>query len=254
MSGNDDITDDAFLGGRLRIFQPRKGHRAGHDAVLLAAATPAISGDRIVEFGAGVGIAGLAVASRATDVALTLVDADPAMLDLAAANAARNAIPATTVQLNVAARADVFFEAGLPPDGFDRVLMNPPFNDAARHQASPDGARRAAHEDPGATLDVWIHAARRVLKPGGTLSLIWRAEGLADVLAALGRGFGGVAILPVHPKSGDAAIRVIVRAAKGSRTPLAVSQGIVLGDQAGRPDADIDAVLRGEKLLALAAL
>lgn len=253
MSESADITDDAFLGGRLRIHQPRKGHRAGHDAVLLAAATPALAGDHVVEFGSGVGVAGLAVAFREKQVALTLIDNDPAMIALAATNASRNAVAATTVELDIAARADAFFAAGLMPDGFDRVMMNPPFNDASRHQASPDAGRRSAHENAGTTLNVWIHAARRLLKPGGTLTLIWRADGLAEVLAALGRGFGGVVILPVHPKSGAAAIRVLVRATKGSRTPLALCAGIVLVEGAG-PGAAIDDVLRGKQLLPLAAL
>ena len=231
-----DITDDMFLGGRLRILQRRRGHRSGHDAILLAASTPAVSGDRVVEFGAGVGVAGLAVALRAKNVALTLVDNDAAMVELATTNAKRNGIAAACVELDIAASAAAFFEAGLEPDSFDGVMMNPPFNDSARHQASTDVSRRAAHEDAGATLDIWIHAARRLLKSGGTLTLIWRAEGLADVLAALGRGFGGIAILPVHPKSGAAAIRVLVRATKGSRAPLALCPGIMLADEAGRPE------------------
>jgi tRNA1(Val) A37 N6-methylase TrmN6 len=249
-----DLTDDAFLGGRLRIYQRRKGHRSGHDAILLAASTPIVSGDRVVEFGAGVGVAGLAVALRAKGVALTLVDNDAAMVELATTNAQRNGVAAACIQLDIGARADAFFEAGLEPDSFDRAMMNPPFNDPARHQASPDGPRRAAHQDSGATLDIWVHAARRLLKPGGTLTLIWRAEGLADVLAALGRGFGGVVILPVHPKSGAAAIRVLVRATKGSRAPIALSQGIMLGDEAGRPEAAINDVLRGDNVLPLAEL
>lgn len=254
MTGAADVTDDAFLGGRLTIRQPRRGHRAGHDAVLLAAATPAVAGDRIVELGAGVGVAGLAIASRAADIALTLVERDAAMLDHAAHNATRNGLAATVVHLDIAARADAFFEAGLMPDGFDRVLMNPPFNDAARHQPSPDGARRDAHEDAGTTLETWVHVARRLLKPGGTLTLIWRADGLPEVLAALGRGFGGVAILPVHPKSGAAAIRILVRATKGARAPFALCPGIMLGDEAGRPEPEIDAVLRGDAVLPLARL
>ena len=87
---------------------------------------------------------------------------------------------------------------GLAPDSVDVVLMNPPFNDASRHRASPDRAREVAHVAAAETLEGWIHAARRILKSGGNLVMIWRADGIAELLAALGRGFGSLMILPVH--------------------------------------------------------
>ena len=82
-----DVTEDAFLGGKLRLRQPKSGHRAGHDAMLLAAATPACPGDRVVDFGAGVGAAGLAVAKRVAGIALVLVEIDKGLAELARANA-----------------------------------------------------------------------------------------------------------------------------------------------------------------------
>jgi tRNA1(Val) A37 N6-methylase TrmN6 len=153
--------------------------------------------------------------------------------------------------LDVTAKSERFTAAGLAPDSADRVLMNPPFNDATRHQPSPDTRRRAAHEAAASTLDSWIHAARRLLKSGGTLTLIWRADGFGDLLAALGRGFGGIAVLPVHPKPGAAAIRVLVKAEKGSAAPLRLLPGLVLNEDAGRPAERAEAVLRGEETLRL---
>ena len=120
--------------------------------------------------------------------------------------------------------------AGLPPDSADVVLMNPPFNDPARHRASPDKARATAHVATAATLESWIHAARRILKSGGVLSLIWRADGLAEVLAALDRGFGSLAILPVHGDASAPAIRVLVRAVKGGRAPPQIHAALMLND------------------------
>ena len=108
----------------------------------------------------------------------------------------------------------------LPPDSVDAVLMNPPFNDPARHRASPDKAARSPMSRPRRRWRDWIHAARRTLKSGGVLTLIWRADGLAEVLAALDRGFGSLAVLPVHGDPGSPAIRVLVRATKGGRAPM----------------------------------
>lgn len=252
MSDRDDITEDAFLGGRLRLRQPAKGHRAGHDAILLAAATDAQAGERVVELGAGVGAAGLALARRVGHLDLRLAELDERLVALARENAALNGIGCRAVVLDIGARAEAFTAAGLAPDSADRVLMNPPFNDAGRHRPSPDADRRAAHEASASTLDVWSHAARRMLKPGGTLTLIWRADGLADILAALGRGFGRLAILPVHPKSDAAAIRVLVQAVKGSGAPMTLLPGFVLNGEAGKATPQAEAVLKGEETLRFA--
>src|SRR6266581_3514388 len=184
MTDPREFTEDAFLGGRLRLRQPKSGHRAGHDAMLLAAATPARSGDRVVDLGAGIGSAGLAVAKRVAGIELVLVEIDEGLADLARGNAAANAIAADVIILDVTSAADVFAAAGLSPDSVDVVLMNPPFNDPARHRVSPDKARATAHVATAATLEDWVHAARRVLKSQGALTLIWRADGLAGVLAA----------------------------------------------------------------------
>jgi tRNA1(Val) A37 N6-methylase TrmN6 len=247
-----EFTEDAFLGGQLRLRQPKSGHRAGHDAMLLAAATPARSGDRVVDFGAGVGAAGLAVARRVAGVKLVLVEIDQVLADLARGNAASNAIAADVIVLDATAAADRFAAAGLSPDSVDVVLMNPPFNDSARHRASPDKAREMAHVAMAATLERWIHAARRILKSGGVLTLIWRADRLAEMLAALGRGFGSLAILPVHGDAKKPAIRVLIRAIKGGRAPTEIHAALMLNDESAAPNKQLQEILDGKGRLPLA--
>lgn len=246
-----DTTVDAFLGGTLMLRQPKRGHRAGHDAILLAAVTAARPGDRVVEFGAGVGTAGLALARRIGGLDLTLVEISELLAVLARENANANAIAATVLTFDVTASAAAFEAAGLPVDSADAVLMNPPFNDPARHRASGDPDKRLAHVASQTTLEHWVHAARRVLKSGGALTLIWRADGLAEVLAALGRGFGSLAIVPVHPDLGSPAIRVLVRAIKGGRAPLEILPALVLNDASGLPTAEVQDVLAGRTSIAL---
>lgn len=247
-----EFSDDAFLGGQLCLRQPRSGHRAGHDAVLLAAATPARAGDRVVDFGAGVGAAGLAVARRVPGISLVLVELDAALAGLARGNAAANSIAADVVVLDVTSNAEAFAAAGLTPDSADVVLMNPPFNDPARHRASPDKAREIAHVSEPATLESWVHASRRILKSGGALSLIWRADGLAEVLAALDRGFGSLAILPVHGDAKMPAIRVLVRAVKGGKAPTQIHAALMLNDESAVPNKQVRNILAGKGVLPLA--
>jgi tRNA1(Val) A37 N6-methylase TrmN6 len=128
--------------------------------------------------------------------------------------------------------------------------MNPPFNDAVRHRASPDKA--LAHVADASTLESWVHAARRILKSGGVLSVIWRADGIVEVLAALGRGFGSLAILPVYGDAGKPAIRVLVRAVKGGKAPSQILAGLMLNDESAVPGQRAQDILAGKGVLPLA--
>jgi tRNA1(Val) A37 N6-methylase TrmN6 len=247
-----EFTEDAFLGGKLHLRQPKSGHRAGHDAILLAAATPARSGDRVIEFGAGVGAAGLAVAKRVAGIKLVLVEIDEGLAELARGNAVSNAIAADLIVLDVTSGPGAFEAAGLSVDSADVVLMNPPFNDSARHRASPDKARASAHVATPATLESWIHASRRILKAGGVLAMIWRADGIAEVLAALDRGFGSLAIVPVHADATSPAIRLLVRAIKGGKAPTRVEPALILNDEFARPNQKAQDILAGKGTLPLA--
>ena len=253
MISSDGFTEDAFLGGQLRLRQPKTGHRAGHDAMLLAAATPARLAQRVADLGAGVGAAGLAVAKRVPGIKLVLVEIDEGLAALARSNAVSNAVAADVVVLDVTSSAEAFVRAGLAPDSVDLVLMNPPFNDSSRHRASPDKGREIAHVATAATLESWVHASRRILKSGGVLTLIWRADGLAEVLAALDRGFGSLVILPVHAEASAPAIRVLIRAIKGGKAPLRIQAGLVLNDESGLPNQQAQEILAGKGLLPLAA-
>jgi tRNA1(Val) A37 N6-methylase TrmN6 len=250
----DDITDDAVLGGALRLLQPRSGHRFGHDAILLAAATAAQPGEHVVDLGAGVGVAGLALAKRVTDISLTLVEIDPALCKLAGENAARNGMAdrVAVAALDVTASASSFDSENLKAGCADRVLMNPPFHAAARTQSSPDAARRVAHVAQAGSLAVWVGTAARLLRSGGTLTLIYRADGLDEVLAALASGFGPAEVLPVFPKPDAPPIRVIVQASRhksghdGLRNEAAARTvpGLYLNGAGGVPTPEAEAILR----------
>jgi tRNA1(Val) A37 N6-methylase TrmN6 len=242
-----ETTEDTVLGGRLTLRQPRRGHRVGHDAILRAAATVARSGEHAVELGAGVGAAGLALAQRVAGLTVTLVEIEPALAALAQENAARNGLAerVRVAVLDVTAPEREFSRAGVARGTAARVLMNPPFNDPARQNVSPDPKRRLAHTASTDTLAQWMRRAASLLAPSGTLTLIWRADGLADVLAAASTDFGGVAVLPIYPRPNAAAIRILVRAIKASRAPLALVPGFTLNDADGRPAADAEAILRG---------
>lgn len=252
MTAAIETTDDAVLGGRLRLLQPKRGHRVGHDAILLAAATGGRAGELAVDFGAGVGGAGLALAWRVPELRVTLVEIDPALAALATENARRNGM-AGRVQV-IAGNVEDVASLGLAQASADRVLMNPPFNDPASQQSSPDARRRLAHVADGDLLSQWIGSAAWVLKPRGTLTLIWRAAALDAVLAALAPAFGAIAVMAVRPRTDAEAIRVLVRAVKGEAGRRPDLPALELNDDTGKPSAAAEAVVREAKTLALADL
>ncbi len=250
MGAEIDTSDDAVLGGRLVLRQPLRGHRVGHDAILLAAATAAHAGEQAVDLGAGVGGVGLALAVRVGGLKVTLVEIDTVLCRLAAENALRNGL-ADRVRALCADAEDrqALAAAGLLPASVDRVLMNPPFHDLRRQNVSPDPRRRLAHAGQPNLLLRWVATAAWLLKPQGVLTLIWRADALDDVLAALARDFGDVAVLPVLPRPQASAIRVLVRAVLGARGERRDFPALVLNDESGRPTSAAEAVLRAGETL-----
>lgn len=239
-------TADRILGGRVEITQPRVGHRAGHDAVLLAAAVPAVPGDRILDLGAGVGAAAFCVAARVPQCFLTLVEIDPALAALAEQNAAANGFGNRTrvIVMDALARGAPREKAGLLVGEIDRVITNPPFHDGPRHRASPGAAKRLAHSGGDEVLVGFLRTAVAVLRPGGTVTLIHRADRPEALLAALKGRFGGITIRPIHPKPEAPAARLIITGTKGSRAPVAILPGLVLQDRYGQPTAEAEAILR----------
>lgn len=249
-------TEDAALGGRLRLTQPRRGHRFGHDAILLAAATAGRAGWHAVDLGAGVGAAGLALALRTPGLRLSLVEIDPRLAGAARRNAERNGLAERAIAhaLDVAAPAAVFAAKGLTPGVADCVLMNPPFHDTATRQPSPDPQRRRAHAAADSQLTIWVQTACRLLRPGGSLTAIQPPDRLPRALTDLGCYFGAIAVLPVYAKPDAPAIRVLLRAVKDSRGPLALLPGLLLNNADGRPTTAAESVLRAGAPLPLADL
>jgi tRNA1(Val) A37 N6-methylase TrmN6 len=250
-----ETSEDAVLGGRLRLRQPKRGHRVGHDAILLAAATGGRAGEHAVDLGAGVGGAGLALATRVDGLTVTLVEIDEGLCALSADNAKRNGLGARVRALvGDAESPEALAAAGLGAGLIDRVLMNPPFNDPARQSVSPDPRRRLAHVAAPGLLPRWLATAAWLLKPQGVVTLIWRAEGLDDVLGALAADFGSTTLLPVYSRPNAPPIRMLVRAVKGGEGAPAYLPALALNDDEGRPTAAAEAVLRNGETLGLAEL
>lgn len=244
-----EITDDEFLGGKLELLQPRQGYRAGLDAVLLAAAvSPAGNGPmRVLDAGAGVGTVGLCVARRLKGAEVVLLEREAALIELAAANIARNGFTGRVSACagDVSGRADDLERAGIKPASFTHVLANPPFYLAGSATPSAAKLKAAAHVMDTGDFDSWGRFLARMAAPRGQALIVHKAEALGKVLAALEGRFGGIKVLPIRPRLGENANRVIVIGVKGSRAPLSVLPGFILHNEGNGFTSEADAILRG---------
>lgn len=240
------ISDDVFLGGALRLLQPRLGYRAGVDAVLLAAAVAARPGETCLDVGAGVGTAGLCLAQRIGGAHVVLLEREPPLAALAVENAARNGLDGRVriVTAEVGATAADLSAAGLRPESFDHVLANPPFHTDGEGTPAPAGLKAGAHAMPSGGLDQWARFMARMTRPGGTATLVHKAEALAEVLAAVEGRFGSIKVLPIQARQGEPAIRVLVQGVKGSRAPLTLLSAFVLHGEGQAFTPAAEAILR----------
>jgi tRNA1(Val) A37 N6-methylase TrmN6 len=240
----DDVTENGLLDGRLRLRQPARGYRAGLDAALLAAACDAKPGDRVVEAGCGAGGALLAAALRRPGARFVGVERDPEALALAQENIGLNGLDDRVSA--IAGEVEARF-AALKLAAFDAAISNPPFFDDPAALRGPAPERKGAWMADGG-LAAWTAFLGKAVREGGTVTVIHRADRLADLLSLLAaEKCGSFQIRPVQPFAEEPAKRVLVRAVKTGKAPLVLLPALVLHEREGakhRPE--VEAILRGE--------
>ena len=249
---SEELSDDAILGGRLVLRQPRRGFRVAIDSVFLPAAVSARAGESILELGTGVGAAALCLALRVPGCHVTGIELDSRSVELARTNVVRNGL-SESVEVLAGDVSD-------PPERITRekffhVMMNPPYLEQRRGRSARSSSRALATVEGETTLADWIELGLRSLRPKGRLTLIHRADRLADILAILKASrhrAGEIVVFPLWPETRrNAAIRVIVRVRKGSATPLRLAPGLVLHRRDGSFTRRAEAVLRQGRALEL---
>ncbi len=242
----NSLTEDAFLGGRLRILQPEKGYRAGIDAVFLAAAIPAQGGETVFEAGIGAGVAALCLIARNPAVHVTGIDVAARYAMLCEENAKRNGfgqlLRVIHADVKEALRRDL---AHMPPHGsFAHAFANPPYFEDGKVTPSPSLLKAQAHAFGVDDLELWIKVMHHMVGLRGTVTLIHKADSLGKILVAMEEKFGDIRVAPLYAREGTAASRVIVQGVKGSRAPMQLLPGLILHGAGSQFTADAEAVLR----------
>jgi tRNA1(Val) A37 N6-methylase TrmN6 len=218
----DDLTQDAFLGGRVHIWQPRTGYRAGVDPVLLAAAVPAQKGDTVLELGCGVGTAALCLSARVSGVSVTGVEVQPVYADLARRNALENSSAVEAVEADLAALPD-----GIRKRQFSFVMMNPPYFDRQNGTMAADAGRDMALG--GVTpLATWLDVGIRRIAARGHLVLIQRMERLPEVLDGIKGRLGSVVVCPIAGRATKAPELFLLKARQDGRAPFRLTTPLIM--------------------------
>ena len=240
------LTEDAFLGGRLRLLQPEKGFRAGIDSVFLAAAVPCAAGEAVFEAGIGPGVAALCLLARNPGVQLTGVEVASRYAMICEENARRNGagdrLRVIHADVRDAMRRD---HIGMPaPGSFAHAMANPPVFEEAKSTASPNLLKSQAHAFGPEDLELWVKLLHAMLANRGSVTIVHRADALGQLLDSMQNRFGDIRIAPLFPRRGTAASRILIQGIKGSKAPLQILPGLVLHDAGNGFTPEADSVLR----------
>jgi len=238
-------SEDRILDGRVILNQPVEGYRAAVDPVLLAAAVRAEPNEKALDLGCGAGAAMLCLAARIDGLRIDGLELQGELADLARQNVAANGF---------ADRLSVFTGDILNPppelevEGYHHVFANPPYMSGDRGNHPPNESKRLAHVESDADLEDWVDAALKFCRRKGSITFIYRADRLAELLIGLEDRAGEVTVFPLWPKDGEIASRVIVRARKGIKSPMQLMSGLVLHQNDGSYTDAADLALKGGAL------
>ena len=245
-----ELTQDNFLGGKIKVWQPLLGYRASIDSVFLAAALHPKRNDSILELGCGVGTVFCCLLSRLPVKTFVGVEVQYAYAELARKNALQNNFLVEIIESDISK-----LPAALSQRLFDHVVFNPPFFKREASLELTEVSKNIALRESRVTLSEWIDIALRRCTDGGKITFIHEAGRLADIMSCLRGRAGEIRILPIMSKPKIKAKRILVVAKKGSKGAVSLLPPIIVhslidksSNQWGYTDLAVDILKNGRSL------
>lgn len=239
-----ELKHTTIFNGKVTVWQPLKGYRFAIDSLLLPAFTHTKPNQRVLELGIGAGVASLALAYQDPNIQLHGIEVQPEILEITQKNIKENGWE-NRFQLFSGDLRDKLN----PANCYDHVIMNPPYFERKTYINSIYENKTISHAEGDATLKDWITAAHRALRQRGYLTIVHKASRLDEILTILSVKFGCIEVLPLWPKAGQPAKRVLVKARKSVNSPLTLHPGLIIHQQNGSFTSEaLEAIQFGKKI------
>ncbi|MDA8140102.1 MAG: tRNA1(Val) (adenine(37)-N6)-methyltransferase [Desulfobacteraceae bacterium] len=227
-----ELTEDSFFQGELRVSQARDGYRFSIDAILLAATIETRPGEAVLDIGTGCGIIPLLLAFRHPDISIHALEIQPELAKLAQKNVSDNKMAAriTITCADVRRLSDRTFE-----HPFDWVVSNPPYHRPFSGRLNPNHQRALARHEIMLDLDELLLCARRMLRTGGRLAMIYPADRLSDLVAGMRQaGIEPKWLRTIHSQEGEEARLALIKGVKAGKPGLRIAPPLIVYEPDGR--------------------
>jgi tRNA1Val (adenine37-N6)-methyltransferase len=236
-SGRPPLTTDAFFSGGVRVKQHRHGYRFSIDAVILAGTLHPRPGDTVVDLGTGCGIIPILLAFRRPGVRVWGVEVQAPLAALALENVRANGMDPQVAILNADLR-DIGVDAFGGP--VDWVVSNPPYRRGRSGRVNPDPQRALARHEIAMTLPDLVAAARRTLRTGGRMTVIYAAERITDLLCQMRlEQIEPKRLRSIHSNRRSSARLILVEGVKNGGPGVELASPLILYDESGNTSPEI---------------
>lgn len=236
-SVENPLSNDTFFNGSLRIEQSRAGYRFSIDAVLLAAHCRIRSNETIVDLGTGCGIVAILLSFRFPASTIYGIEIQKELAHLACCNVKKNGMEHAVQIFHGDIKtldSDAFAKA------IDIVVSNPPYRKVGTGRMNPNRQRAEARHELTVELTDVVGAARRLLRKGGRLVMIYAADRSADLIQEMrGKSIEPKFIRCIHSKKGEPAKLLVAEGMKEGNPGMTILPPLIVYEEDGRYSQEV---------------
>ena len=231
--------------GGMQIIQNPGWFCFSLDALLLASFATIGAGDRVADLGSGTGVIPLLLSYREKTAAITGLEIQPEVLEMAERSIACNGR-----QAQIALQQGDLCQAGqlLGKGCFDLVVSNPPYAKAGCGRPGGNVQREISRKEIHCRLEDVMREAAALLNARGRLALVHRPNRLTEIIS-LGQQYGLAVkrLRLVYPYRNRAPNMVLLESVKQGQEGLTVLPPLFIYEPPGRYSKELQEIFAGPK-------